>query len=173
MPCSRPNVGARGPPRRACVPRLAGFLKVVSRRTKKSESALSLVRIHASVSFKVRSGCSVTRANIFSACASNENTPPPRGFGLALRLLLQCCSHLTTELTLVSKCSAARRPSPAYRRCRSRGRFRFRLGGRGDASTSVTALTCISRWVSRADGWTSTSHIAALCWHTYAATNCE
>jgi hypothetical protein len=49
------------------------------------------------------------RANIRSACASNGDTLPPRGFGAALRLSRQRCSHLTAELALMSKRSAASR----------------------------------------------------------------
>jgi hypothetical protein len=91
----------------------------MSWRTKKRESALLLVRIRrfsssTSVSFKVRSGRSATRANIFSACASNGDTLPPRGLGAALLFLLQRCSHLTAELALMSKRSAAsRRDAPS------------------------------------------------------------
>ena len=114
------SVGARGPRLLAVVPRLAGFfLKVTSCRPKNRESALRLVRIRrlsssASVSFKVRSGRSAMSANIRSAYASNGETLPPRGFGAALRLSVQRCSHLTAELALTSKRSAAsRRDAPS------------------------------------------------------------
>src|ERR1700686_1836676 len=96
----------------------AFFLKVMSCRPKKRESALRLVRIprlrsSASVSFKVRSGRSAFNANIRSACASNGETLPPRGFGAALRLSSQRCSHRTAELALTPICSAAsRRDAP-------------------------------------------------------------
>jgi hypothetical protein len=57
----------------------------------------------ASVSFKVRSGRSAMSANIRSACASNGDTLPPRGFGAALRLSFQRCSHLTDERTIAAR----------------------------------------------------------------------
>ena len=90
----------------------------MSCRPKNRESALRLVRIlrlpsSASVSFKVRSGRSAFNANIRSACASNGETLPPRGFGAALRLSSQRCSHRTAELALTPICSAAsRRDAP-------------------------------------------------------------
>ncbi len=97
----------------------AFLLTVMPCRSKNRESALLLVRIRrlsssTSVSFKVRSGRSAASANIRSACASNGDTLPPRGFGAALRLALQRCSHLTAELTLMSKRAAAsRRDAPS------------------------------------------------------------
>src|SRR6266511_3433683 len=109
------SVGARAPRLLAAVPRLAGFfLKVMPCRPKKRESALRLVSIRrlsssASVSFKVRSGRSTIRANIRSACSSNGETLPPRGFGAALRLSFQRSTHLMDELALMSKRSAASR----------------------------------------------------------------
>src|SRR6516164_8765079 len=71
-------------------------------------------RSSAAVSSKVRSGCSVITATTRSACCSSGETLPPRGFGAALLLSLQRCIHLTTELTLTPKCSAAScRDAPA------------------------------------------------------------
>jgi hypothetical protein len=92
---------------------------VTSCRWKKRDSELRLVRIRcrrssATVSTKVRSGCSATTANTRSANFSRGETLPPRGFGAALLVSCQRCTHLTTELTLTPKCSAAsRRDAPA------------------------------------------------------------
>ena len=91
----------------------------MSCRWKKRDSELRLVRMRcrrssAAVSSKVRSGCSVITATTRSACCSSGETLPPRGFGAALLLSLQRCIHLTTELTLTPKCSAAScRDAPA------------------------------------------------------------
>jgi SSS family solute:Na+ symporter len=52
--------------------------------------------------------------NIRSACVSNGDILPPRGLGAALRLSFHRCTHLTAELTLMSKRSAAsRRDAPS------------------------------------------------------------
>src|SRR5262249_51063727 len=82
------SAGAPGPRRRdaALPPADSFFLKVMSCRWKNREAALLLVRIRrlrssAMVSSKVRSDCSAMRANICSACRSNRETLPPRGFG--------------------------------------------------------------------------------------------
>jgi hypothetical protein len=77
-------------------------------RAKNRESALLLVRIRrrrssATVSIKVRSGCSAITANTRAAHLSSGETLPPRGFGAALLLSRQRCSHFTAELTLTSK----------------------------------------------------------------------
>src|SRR5580693_6654174 len=90
----------------------AFFLKVMSWRAKKRESALLLVRMRrrrssATVSIKVRSGCSAITANTRAAHFSNGETLPPRAFGAALLLSCQRCNHLTAEATLTSKRSAA------------------------------------------------------------------
>src|SRR6266700_2955369 len=88
------------------------FLRVMSCRPKNRESALRLVRMRrlrssATVSTNVKSGCSAIIANTRAACFSSGETLPPRGFGAALPLSCQRCSHLTAELTLTSKRSAA------------------------------------------------------------------
>ena len=104
---------------------LQAFLKVMPCRAKKrrkralagSNPPLEALRKRL---LQGRSGCSATRANIDALCASNGDTLPPRGFGLALRLLLQRCSHLTAELALMSKRSAAsRREAPSIPPLRS------------------------------------------------------
>src|SRR5262249_13297066 len=120
------------------VPRLVEFFfKVVLCLMKKRDSALLLVRIRrlsnsTSVSFKVRSVRSGTRANINSACASNGDTLPPLVFGAAPRPCLQRCSHFTAELTLTSKRSAAsRRDAPSFSTAsitRSRRSVEYDLG---------------------------------------------
>jgi hypothetical protein len=84
----------------------------MSCRPKNLESALLLVRMRrlrssATVSIKVRSGCPAITANTRAAHFSSGDTLPPRGFGAALLLSRQRCSHLTVELTLTSKRSAA------------------------------------------------------------------
>jgi hypothetical protein len=54
------------------------------------------------------------RIDIRSACASNGEALPPRGFGAALPLSSQRCTHLIAELALMSKRSAAsRRDAPS------------------------------------------------------------
>src|SRR5436189_5759473 len=64
---------------------------------------------------KVRSGCSATRANSHSTCSSNGDVLPPLSFALVLPLSRQRCNHhLTAELALRLKLSAAsRRDAPA------------------------------------------------------------
>src|SRR5262249_41916809 len=67
------------------------------------------------ISSNVRSGCWATRANICSACFSNGETLPPRGFDAQLPLSIQRCSHRTAELGSISKFSAAsRREAPDF-----------------------------------------------------------
>src|SRR4029453_81183 len=57
---------------------------------------------------------SAIAVKIRSACASNGETLPPRGFGAALPLSSQRCTNLIAELALMSKRSAAsRRDSPS------------------------------------------------------------
>ncbi len=90
----------------------------MSCRWKKRESALRLVRIRrlrktATISTKVKSGCSVTTAKTRLAIFSRGDTLPPRAFGAALFLWRHRCSHFTAVLTLTSKRSAAsRRDAP-------------------------------------------------------------
>jgi hypothetical protein len=104
------------------------FFKVMSCRWKNRESALLLVRMprlssSPTVSSKVRSGCSDTRANMSSAHRSKGETLPPRGFAAQLPVLSQRCTHLTAELTLISKRSAAScREAPASTASTTRSR---------------------------------------------------
>jgi hypothetical protein len=96
----------------------AFFFRVMLCRSKNRQSELRLVLIRrlrsaATVSTKVRSGCSATRAMISVANSSSGEMLPPRSFGAALLLSRQRCSHFTAELTLTSKHSAAsRRDAP-------------------------------------------------------------
>src|SRR3954454_2191973 len=119
MPCSRIQRHALAPRLLAAVRRLAGFfLSVMLCRSRNRQSELRLVRIRrlrnsATVSTKVRSGRSAIRANTSVANSSSGEVLPPRGFGAALLLARQRCTHLTAELTLTSKRSAAsRRDAP-------------------------------------------------------------
>ena len=97
---------------------LQAFFKVIPWRSRKRQSELRLVRIRrlrssATVSTKVRSGCWAIRSSICSANSSSGEMLPPRGFGAALLLSCQRCSHFTAELTLTSKRSAvSRRDAP-------------------------------------------------------------
>jgi hypothetical protein len=84
------------------------------RRSRKRQSELRLVRIRrlrssATVSSKVKSGCSAIRANISAVNFSSGKTLPPRGFGSGLPLSCQRCSHLTDEFALISKRSPGSR----------------------------------------------------------------
>ena len=104
----------------AAARRPAGFfLRVMLCRSRNRQSELRLVLIRrlrssATISNKVRSGCSATSARISVANCSSGEMLPPRGFGAALLFSRQRCSHLTAEATLTSKCSAAsRRDAPA------------------------------------------------------------
>jgi hypothetical protein len=71
------------------------------------------LRIAATISSSVKSGCSATAAS-HSACFSNGDVLPPLAFALALPLSRQRCNHFTAELGLRLKLSAAsRRDAPA------------------------------------------------------------
>ena len=89
-------------------------------RSKKRQSAVRLVRIRClrsciRLSSRVKSGCSATRATICFANFSRGETLPPRGFGALSPVSCQRCTHLTDELTLISKRSAAsRREAPIF-----------------------------------------------------------
>jgi hypothetical protein len=93
-------------------------LKVMSCRSRKRQSELRLVRIRrlrstATVSTKVRSGCSAITAKICVANLSSGETLPPRGFAMALPVSCQRCTHFIAELALTSYSSAAsRRDAP-------------------------------------------------------------
>src|SRR5215467_5769089 len=70
--------------------------------------------IAASISSKVQSWCSATRARMRSAYFSRTEQLPPRGFGSLERSSRQRCTHLMAELTLISnKSAASRRDAPA------------------------------------------------------------
>jgi len=90
----------------------------MSCRSRKRQSELRLVRIRrlrstATVSTKVRSGCSAIAAKICVANLSSGETLPPRGFAVALPVSRQRCTHFIAELALTSYSSAAsRRDAP-------------------------------------------------------------
>src|SRR6266446_2330079 len=96
----------------------AFFLKVMLCRSRNRQSELRLVLIRrlpstVTVSTRVRSGCPAISAKTSAADSSNGEMLPPRGFGAALLLSHQRCSHFTAELALTSKRSAAsRRDAP-------------------------------------------------------------
>src|SRR3981189_842916 len=78
------SVGARGRRRRACaLPPADFFLMVMPWRAKNRESALRLpgirrLRSVETISFSVRSDCSLMRARICRECFSNGEVLPPR-----------------------------------------------------------------------------------------------
>jgi hypothetical protein len=89
-------------------------LKLIPWRAKNRQTALRLpairrLRIAATTSSSVKSGCSAIRANSQSACSSNADVLPPVGLAATLPVSCQRCSHLTAELALISKRSAASR----------------------------------------------------------------
>ena len=92
--------------------RRAGFfLKVMSCRMKKRDKALRLptirrLRIAATASSNVRSGCSAISANNQLACSSKGETLPPLGFAAELPSSRQRRSQLITVLGLTSKSPA-------------------------------------------------------------------
>src|SRR5215469_10024217 len=111
VPAPRPPVLA---------PSRAGFfLTVTLCRSKNRQTAVRLpgircLRITTTISSKVRSGCSATRANSHSTCPSNGDVLPPLSFALAFPVSYQRCNHLTAELALRLKLSAvSRRDAPA------------------------------------------------------------
>src|SRR4029077_632025 len=82
--------------------------------SRKRQSALRLVRIRrlrssASVSTRVRSGCSAITDKISVANSSSGEMLPPRGFAAALLSSRQRCTHLTADATLTSQRSGASR----------------------------------------------------------------
>src|SRR6266568_3415193 len=95
------------------------FLTVTLWRSKNRQTAVRLpgircLRIAATISSRVRSGCPPTRANSHSACFANGEVLPPLGFALALPVSRQRCNHFIAELALRLKLSAAsRRDAPA------------------------------------------------------------
>jgi hypothetical protein len=64
------------------------------------------LRIAATASSNVRSGCSTISANNQPACFSNGETLPPLGFAAELPSSLQRRSQLITELGLTSRSAA-------------------------------------------------------------------
>jgi hypothetical protein len=94
-------------------------LKLIPWRANNRHTALRLpairrLRIAATTSSSVKSGCSVIRANSQFACCSNGEMLPPVGLAAILPVSSQRCSHFTPELALTSKLSAAsRRDAPA------------------------------------------------------------
>src|SRR5271168_2037137 len=95
------------------------FLKVKSCRAKNRQTAVRLpgirrLRIVATISSSVKSGCWATRASSAFACFSNGDLLPPVGFALALPVSRHRCNHFTAELGHRLKLSAAsRRDAPA------------------------------------------------------------
>src|SRR2546430_4973297 len=84
------------------------------RRAQAFFAGIRCLRIAATISSKVRSGCSATRANSHSTCSSNGDVLPPLCFALTFPVSRQRCNHLTAELALRLKLSAAsRRDAPA------------------------------------------------------------
>jgi hypothetical protein len=103
----------------ALVPPRAGFfLKVILRRLKKHQTALRLpamhrLRIAITISSNVKFGLSATKASSHCACSSNGDLLPPLGFAAMLPVVHHRCIHLTPELALTSRLSAAsRRDAP-------------------------------------------------------------
>src|SRR6476646_1003916 len=69
--------------------------------------------VHISVPDRSSGNQTALGAKNQSAISSSGETLPPRGFGTALLLSCQRCSHFTAELTLTSKRSAvSRRDAP-------------------------------------------------------------
>ena len=112
------------PPRRAtsgrsCSAACRLFLTVILWRSKKRCTALRLpgirrLRIAATTSSRVKSGCLSITLSSHSACFSNGETLPPIGFAATLPVARHRCTHLIAELGLKSNRSAAsRRDAPA------------------------------------------------------------
>ena len=95
------------------------FLKLILCRSKNRHTALRLpairrLRIAATISSSVKSGCSAISASKTSACASSGEMLPPLGLAAMLRVSFKRCIHLIAELALTSTLSAAsRRDAPA------------------------------------------------------------
>jgi hypothetical protein len=72
------------------------------------------LRIAATISSSVKSGCWATRASSAFACSSNRDLLPPVGFALALPVSRHRCNHFTAKLGHRLNLSAAsRRDAPA------------------------------------------------------------
>jgi hypothetical protein len=87
-------------------------------RSKNRQTAVRLpgirrLHIAVTISSSAKSGCSATRASSHSACSSKGDLLPPLGFALTLPVSRQRRHHLTAELGLSCKFSAAsRRDAP-------------------------------------------------------------
>jgi hypothetical protein len=112
----------------------AFFLKVILCRAKNRQSAVRLpairrLRIAASTSSSVKSGCFAIKASSQFACFSNGEVLPPCRLAVELPASRQRCSHLTAALALISKCSAAsRREAPLSTLAMTRSRISAEYG---------------------------------------------
>ncbi|MGA8616672.1 MAG: hypothetical protein WB760_34235, partial [Xanthobacteraceae bacterium] len=94
------------------------FLKLILCRLKKRHTALRLpairrLRIAATISSSVKSGCSAITARKKSACASSGEMLPPLGLGAMLPVSRRRWIHLIAALALTSKhYAASRRDAP-------------------------------------------------------------
>jgi len=129
MPCSRiQRRRARATSGRSCSAARRLFLKLMPWRTNSRQAALRLpairrLRIAATISSSVRSGCSAISASKQSACFSSGEMLPPVGLAATLPVSCQRCIHLTAELALTSKRSAAsRRDAPVSTASSTRSR---------------------------------------------------
>src|SRR5665213_1403127 len=108
----------------------------MSCRMKNRDKALRLptirrLRIAATASSNVRSGCSAISVNNQPACFSNGETLPPLGFAAELPSSLQRRSQLITELGLTSKSPATscrEEPPSTIAIARARRSFEYGLG---------------------------------------------
>jgi hypothetical protein len=99
------------------------------------------LRIAATISSSVKSGCSATIPSSHSACSSNGDVLPLLGLALALPLSRQRCNHFTAELGLRLKLSAAsRRDAPASTASITRSRKSSEYGF-GIAWTPIRRIT--------------------------------
>jgi hypothetical protein len=95
------------------------FLKLIPWRAKNRQTALRLpairrFRIAATTSSSVKSGSSAINFSSQLACFSNGEVLPPLGFAVVLPVSRQRRIHLTAELGLTLKRSAAsRRDAPS------------------------------------------------------------
>jgi hypothetical protein len=72
----------------------------------------TLERSAETISFSVRSDCSLMRTRICRECFSNGEVLPPRAMGSEVPFSRKRCTHRIAELTLTSNCSAASRRDP-------------------------------------------------------------
>jgi hypothetical protein len=97
----------------------AFFFKLTLCRLKNRHAALRLpairrLRITATISSSVKSGCSAISASKTAARASSGEMLPPLGLAAMLPVSFKRCIHLIAELALTSTHSAAsRRDAPA------------------------------------------------------------